>query len=74
MWFLRRMLWISYKDRVTNKEVLHRANVDRTLTKDIVKRQMELFGHVIRKKELENFVVTGFVEGNEPEYVRERHI
>ena len=46
------MLSISYKDRVVNEEVLRRANVDRTLTKDIVKRQMELFGHVIRKEEL----------------------
>ena len=38
---------------VTNEEVLRRANVDRTLMKDIVKRQMELFGHVIRNEELE---------------------
>ena len=61
MWFLRRMLRISYKDRVTNEEVLRRAKVDRTLMKDIVKRQMEFFGHV--KEELENIVVTGFIEG-----------
>ena len=38
MWFLRIMLRISYKDRVTNEEVLHKVNVDRTLMKDIVKR------------------------------------
>ena len=31
--------------------------------KYIVKRQMEFFGHVIRKEELENLVVTGFTEG-----------
>ena len=31
--------------------------------KDIVKRQMEFFGHVIGKKVLENLVVTGFIEG-----------
>ena len=61
--FLRRMLRISYKDRVTNEEVLRRANVDRTLMKYIVKRQMELFGQIIRKEELENLVVTGFIEG-----------
>ena len=36
MWFLRRMLRISYKDRVTNEKVLRRANVDRTLMKDIL--------------------------------------
>ena len=63
MWFIRIMLRISYKDRVTNEEVLRRANVDRTLVKDIVKRQMKLFGHVIRKEELEKFVVTGFIKG-----------
>ena len=57
------MLSMSYKDRVTNEEVLRRANVDRTLKKDIVKRQMEFFGHVIRKEEWENFMVTGFIEG-----------
>ena len=28
-------------------------NVDRTLMKDIVKRQMEFFGHLIRTEELE---------------------
>ena len=48
------MLIISYKDTVTNEEGLHRANIDRTLMKDIVKKQMEFFGHVIRKEELEN--------------------
>ena len=63
MSFLCRMLRISYKDRVTNEEVIRRANVDRTLMKDIVKRQMEFFGHVIRKEEVENLVVTGFIEG-----------
>ena len=35
--------------------------VDRNLMKDIVKRQMEFFGHIIRKEELE--LVTGFIEG-----------
>ena len=63
MWFLRRMLRISYTDRVTNTEVLHRTNLQRTLMKDIVRRQMAFFGHVIRKEEMENLVVTGYVEG-----------
>ena len=64
------MLRISYKDRVTNEEVIRRANVARTLMKDIVKRQMEFYGHVIRKEELGNF--TGFIEGKEA--VRERYL
>ena len=75
LWFLRRMLRISYNDRVTNKEVLRRADVDRTLMKDIVKRQMELFGHVIRKEEWENVVVTGFIKGKRARgHQRERDI
>ena len=57
-----------------NEEVLRRANVDITLMKDLLKRQMEFFGHAIRKEELENLVVTGFMEGKEPEDVRERHL
>ena len=75
MGFLRRLLRISYKDMVTNEEVLRRSNVDKTLMKDIVKRQIELFGHVIRKEELENLVVTGFIEGKRAiGRQRERHI
>ena len=40
--------------------------------KDRVKRQMEFFGHVIRKEELENLVVTGFIL--EPEAVRDKYL
>ena len=47
---------------VTNEEMLRRANGDRTLRKDI--GQMEFFGHVIRKEELEK----------EPDAVRVRDI
>ena len=61
MRFLRRMLRISYKYRVTNEEVIRRTNVDRTLMKDIVKKQIQFFGHVIMKED--NLVVTGFIEG-----------
>ena len=43
--------------------MLRREIVDITLMKVIVKRQMEFFGHVIRKEELENIVVTVFIEG-----------
>jgi len=57
------MVRLSYTDRVTNTEVLHRTNLQRTLMKDIVRRQMAFFGHIIRKEEIENLVVTGYVEG-----------
>ncbi|XP_063598959.1 uncharacterized protein LOC134775403 [Penaeus indicus] len=40
MWFLRRVLRISWTDRVSNEEVLERAGVKRKLMKVIRKRQM----------------------------------
>jgi len=63
MWFLRRMLRISWTERVTNEEVLRRAGVKRTLMKVIRKRQMQFLGHVMRCKGLENLVLTGKIEG-----------
>ena len=54
MWFLRRMLRISYLDRVRNEEVLERAGTRRSLVKEPRKRQAAFFGHVMRRKELEN--------------------
>ena len=38
MWFLRRILGISWTDKVTNEEILHKVNVDRKLLNDIVIR------------------------------------
>ena len=63
MWFLRRMLRILWTDKVTNEEVLHKANVDRKLLHNIVSRHIKLFGHVVRKEEMEHLDVTCFVEG-----------
>ena len=62
MWFLRRMLRISYLDRVTN-EVLCRANSKRKLLTNIRKQQAKLFGHVMRKEGPEHLVTTGKVHG-----------
>ena len=63
MWFLRRMLKVSYKDRVTNQHVLERVGTEQTLLKDIRKRQSKFFGHVMRRKGLEHLVTTGMVNG-----------
>ena len=58
-WFYRRMLKISWKEMVTNVEV----NTSTSLLIDIVHRQLTFLGHILRKGELENIVVTGFVDG-----------
>ena len=46
MWFIRRMLRISWTEKKTNVNVLREGNVQRSLLKTIRKRQMEFLGHV----------------------------
>ena len=48
---------------VTNEEVYRRMNIKQSLLVDIARRQMSFLGHVLRKEEMENLVVTGFVDG-----------
>ena len=48
---------------VTNEEVYRQMNLKQSLLVDIVRRQMSFLGHVLRKEEIENLVVTGFVDG-----------
>ena len=63
MWFLRRMMKISWIKKVTNQDVLRRALTERQLMKQIVKRQCSFLGHIVRKGGIECQVVTGKVEG-----------
>ena len=56
------MLRISWKDKISNEEE-HRTHIQKVLIKDIVRRQISFLGHVIRKDELENFVLTGYIDG-----------
>ena len=63
MWFLRRMLKISWTQRVSNYQVLQRANTTAQLLSNIRRRQMEFFGHIMRKGTTEHLVTTGMVEG-----------
>lgn len=63
MWFLRRMFRISYVDRITNEEVLNRAEQKRTLIHTIEQRQLSFLGHIIRKGALEDLSLTGKING-----------
>ena len=62
-WLYRKMLRISWKDRITNDEVYRRMGTGKAILGDIVRRQLSFLGHVLRKDELEKLVVTGFVDG-----------
>ena len=66
MWFLRRMGKISYKDRITNEEVLKRLNTKRTLLDTIKSRKMRFFGHTKRHESIMKNIVEGKLEGTRP--------
>jgi len=63
MWFLRRMLRISWTAHESNDNVLIRAGTRRHLLTTIRTKQDEFLVHVIRMSQLENLVITGKIDG-----------
>ena len=66
MWCLRRMGKISWKDRVTNIEVLERMNTERSLLRSIKQRQLRYFGHLKRQNSFLTHALEGKLEGKRP--------
>ena len=56
------MLKISYTDHVTNEEVLRRVGEKPSLTKNIIKRKLQYFGHIIRQDSLQKLLIEGKVD------------
>ena len=48
MWFWRRMLKISWKDKRTNLSVLQELNTERDLLGKVARLKMGYFGHILR--------------------------
>ena len=63
MWFIRRMLRISWMEKRSNESVLKEANLERTLLKTIRQRQLQFLGHIYRNRGLEHLAITGKIEG-----------
>ena len=63
LWLYRRMLKISWTERVSNERVLHRTGARREMVRKIRQRQLRFLGHVMRLEQLESVCVTGKVEG-----------
>ena len=63
MWFLRRMMRISWTEKKSNESVLREANLERSLIKTIRERQLKFLGHICRHKGLEHLAITGKIEG-----------
>ena len=58
-----RIFRISYLDRITNEEVLRRANSNRTLLNLIRSRKLRYCGHLIRANNLQRHLLDGKCEG-----------
>jgi len=65
MWVLRRILRISWADRVTNTDVLKRAGTQRKPLTKIKYRKIEYLGHVQRGERycLLQLILKGRIEG-----------
>ena len=64
MCFIRRMMRISWTEKRSNESILKEINTERSLIKNIRKRQLEFLGHIYRHKGLEHLALTGKIEGN----------
>ena len=65
MWFYRRLLSVTWKDKRTNESVLDELSVSRGLLLEINKRRMRYIGHAIRnpRTDLMATILQGRVEG-----------
>lgn len=65
IWCYRRMLRISWTDRLTNEEVLSLLNKDRELIRLIKIRKTSYFGHIMRGSKYEQLqlILQGKIEG-----------
>ena len=63
MWCYRRMMRISYRDHITNEEVLEKVKEKRKLLKDIKSRKLQYFGHIIRAEGFQKQILEGKING-----------
>ena len=54
---------MSWKKKKKNEQVLRETIGKRKLLQKIVQRQVSFFGHVMRKRQLENIVTTAKING-----------
>ena len=59
----RRIAKISWKDRVTNEEVLHKLGVKKELLTKTKTHKLSYFGHVTRHENIQKTILTGRIEG-----------
>ena len=62
MWIYRRMLKVSYTDKVSNEEILRRVGGKRNLVRMIKTRKMQYFGHIVRADGMQRLLLDGKIE------------
>ena len=66
MWCLRRIGQISWKDKVTNKDVLTKLNTERQLLYDVQRRKLIYYGHIKRRNNILTTACEGKLDGKRP--------
>ena len=63
MWMWRKCMKISYTEHKTNEEVLQMIDERRSLAKEIIRRKLQYFGHLIRRNGVQKRLLVAEVEG-----------
>merc|ERR1711860_260475 len=66
MWCYRWMANISWKDKVTNENVMKKLDMKRNLLKDVQKRKLRYYGHVKLKNNFLTTAMEGRMRGMKP--------
>ena len=66
MWCWRRMEKISWRERITNEEVLNIVSEQKHLVTTIVQRKKNWIGHILRGESLLKETIEGRMEGKRP--------
>ena len=63
MWYIRRIMRISWTEKKSNEEVMKMAGYKRFLLKNPRKRQLQIFGHINKADGLEKQILSGKICG-----------
>ena len=63
MWYIRRIMRISWTEKKSNDQVMEMTGCKRSLLKTIRKRQLQFFGHINRADGLEKQILGGKICG-----------
>ena len=63
MWIFRKLGRISWKDKVTNEDVMKRLHVKREVLTKMKTTKLAYFGHTMRHESLQNTILVGRIEG-----------